>query len=149
MRLRNTLRSIETVWYLRYDKSRGSAMTTDMKRRKLLRTLARRGETHLLVDLQPRGAEHFYLSKDNLSQTSGRFPPSHLPFRRPNTALVSYHGSRIIGHIYGLNEKMEIVINRRRSRQAGEEGVSLTKSLPCGLEMKEICRLQQLEKLKE
>ena len=88
-------------------------MAAEFKRRKLLKYLTKEGSTQLLVDLQPRGAEYFYLAKENLSKTSGRFPPSHLPFRRPSTALVSYHGSRIIGHIYGLSENMEIVINRK------------------------------------
>ena len=89
-------------------------MNPEVKRKQLLRNLAKQGDTQLMVDLQPRGAEHFYLTKENRARFSGRFPPSHLPFRRPNTALVSYHGSRIIGHIYGLNENVEIVINRNR-----------------------------------
>lgn len=94
-------------------------MSTEMKRKRLLRSLAKQGETQLLVDLQPKGANHYYLAKENQYRTFDRFPPSHLPFRRPSTALVSYQGSRLIGHIYGLSANMEIVINRNKHMKKG------------------------------
>jgi len=91
-------------------------MSVEIKRKKLLKDLSKNGGTQLIVDLKPRGADYFHVVTDShrCKARDGRFPPSHLPFRRPNTALVSYQGSRIIGHIYGLNTHMEILINRKQ-----------------------------------
>ena len=104
------------------------------KRRHLLKQLASQGGSGVIVDLKPKDDCNIYLMA---TETYNQFNPhrdkrpqtsigsgSRLPFRRSSTPVPGYQGSRIVGHIYGFNAKMEMLLNKN-----GQRRISLPQTL--------------------
>lgn len=106
----------------------------ESKRRHLLQQLASQGGSGVIVDLKPKDDCNIYLMG---TEAYSQFSPqrdnkrpqtcvggSKLPFRRSSTPVPGYQGSRIVGHIYGFNAKMEMFLNKN-----GQRRVSLPQTL--------------------
>lgn len=106
-------------------------ISVESKRRHLLQQLASQGGSGVMVSLKPQDDYNLYVMatenfnrhnsfRDKRPQTSGGANSSKLPFRRastPGAGVVGYSGSRVVGHIYGFNAKMEMLINKNNQQR--------------------------------